>query len=116
MARVIEIRDAESITPDELRPHRIRRGERILFKTHNSARCWWTEDFLENFVYLTTEAGLYLAERGVRTIGIDYLSIGGYEKNGAEVHRTLLGAAVWIIEGFPSPEYGRGGRVSHRGP
>ncbi len=35
-ARVIGIRDRQSITPDELRPHRIRRGERILFKTRNS--------------------------------------------------------------------------------
>lgn len=99
-ARVIEIRDAESISPDELRPHRIRRGERILFKPLNSTRSWWTEGFVEHFVYLTTEAGLYLAERGVRTIGIDYLSIDGYEKNGPEVHRALLGAAVWIIEGL----------------
>jgi hypothetical protein len=32
-ARVIEIHDPESIKPEELPPHRIQRGERILFKT-----------------------------------------------------------------------------------
>ena len=32
-ARVIEIQDPESIKPDELHPHRLQRGERILFKT-----------------------------------------------------------------------------------
>ena len=35
-ARVIAIDDPESITVDELEPHQIQPGERILFKTHNS--------------------------------------------------------------------------------
>ena len=34
-ARVIEIEDPESIKPEELTVHRIRCGERILFKTEN---------------------------------------------------------------------------------
>jgi arylformamidase len=34
-ARVIEIRDPESIKPEELRPHGIKRGERVLFKTRS---------------------------------------------------------------------------------
>ena len=36
-ARVIEIRDTESISPEDLAPHHIRRGERIVFKTRNSS-------------------------------------------------------------------------------
>lgn len=99
-ARVVEVRDRESIRPDELRPHRIRRGERILFKTANSTRCWRSDRFVENFVYLSTEAGHFLAARGARTVGIDYLSVGGYRKNGLEVHRVLLGAGIWLIEGL----------------
>ena len=100
-ARVIAIRDPDSITPDELRAHRICRGERILFKTRNSARCWTADGFVEDFVYLSTAAAELLAERRVRTVGIDYLSVGGYrEKNGVAVHRTLLGAGIWIIEGL----------------
>jgi arylformamidase len=99
-ARVIEIHDPELIKPEELRPHRIRRAERILFKTRNSERCWKTNDFVEDFVYLSTDAALFLITRQVQTIGVDYLSIGGYNKNGAEVHRALLEAGVWIIEGL----------------
>jgi arylformamidase len=99
-ARVIEILDAESIKPDELVPHQIERGERILFKTKNSTRDWINQPFIEDFVYISTAAGQFLVARGVQTVGIDYLSVGGYEKNGAEIHHTLLGSGIWIIEGL----------------
>ena len=63
-ARVIEIRDPESIKPDELQPHHIRQGERLLFKTLNSSRYWQTDTFVEDFVYLSQEAARYLASVG----------------------------------------------------
>ncbi len=50
-ARVIGIRDPESIKPDELRPHTIQPGERLLFKILNSSRCWKTDTFVEDFVF-----------------------------------------------------------------
>lgn len=56
-ARVIGIRDRESIRPDELREHRLRPGERILFKTRNSSRCWKTDTFLKVLVFLSEEGG-----------------------------------------------------------
>jgi arylformamidase len=31
-------------------------------------------------------------------VGIDYLSVGTYGKDGGETHRILLEAGVWIIE------------------
>jgi len=99
-ARVIEIVDTESIKPDELRLHRIRRGERILFKTINSERCWKSDKFVEDFVYISTDSLEYLVDRKVRTIGVDYLSVGGYNKNINQVHRVLLKAGIWIIEGL----------------
>jgi len=98
--RVLEIHDRKSVTPQELEQHRIQRGERILFKTQNSARCWRTDTFITDFVYLSTEAAEWLAQRGVKLVGIDYLSVGGYEKNGVEVHRLLLEAGIWILEGL----------------
>ena len=99
-ARVIEIGDPESIKPEELRPYGIQSGERILFKTRNSARCWRTDDFVEDFVYISQEAARYLAAQHVRTVGVDYLSVGGFYKDGVETHRALLEAGVWIIEGL----------------
>ncbi len=99
-ARVIEIKDAVSIKPEDLRPHRIHRGERILFKTRNSSRVWQGDRFVEDFVFISDEAARFLVERGVRVIGVDYLSVGSFEHGGSYVHKTLLGGGVWIIEGL----------------
>ena len=99
-ARVIEIHDAESIKPVELTQHRIQGGERVLFKTRNSSHAWKTDTFVEDFVHISKEAASFLAERGVRLVGVDYLSVGGYQKGGAEIHQLLLGSGAWLIEGL----------------
>lgn len=99
-ARMIEIHDPVAIKPDELAAYAIQAGERILFKTANSVRVWQTDEFVEDFVYLTADAAAFLAARGVRTVGVDYLSVGGFHADGAATHRTLLQAGIWIIEGL----------------
>lgn len=97
-ARVIAIRDRESIRREELMPHAIGAGERVLFKTANSERAWNSGGFVEDFVCISADAARYLAECGVRTVGVDYLSVGGFRKDGPETHEALLSAGVWIIE------------------
>ena len=99
-ARVILIRDRKSIKADELVRHVIRRGERVLFKTHNSDHCWDTDRFVEDFVYLSATAAQYLAERQIPLVGVDYLSVGGFRADGVETHQALLKAGIWIIEGL----------------
>ncbi|GKS62813.1 cyclase [Nitrospira sp.] len=99
-ATVVQIHDRRRITRRELMEHSIEKGDRILFKTRNSPRCWETARFLSDFVYLETDAALWLVKRGIQTVGIDYLSVGGYQQNGQEVHRLLLQHGVWIIEGL----------------
>jgi arylformamidase len=99
-ARVIEIHDPESIKPEELYGYDIQRGERILFKTRNSSRCWQTDEFVQDFVYISQEAARYLASQQVQTIGVDYLSVGGYFNDGVETHHALLEADIWLIEGL----------------
>ena len=99
-ARVIEIHDPESVKPDELQPHSIRGGERILFKTRNSARRWHEEAFIEDFVYVSQEAARHLATQEVLPVGTDSLSVGGFLKDGVETHKTLLEAGIWVIEGL----------------
>jgi arylformamidase len=106
--RVVAIADPVAIRPAELEPLGIARGERILFKTRNSARVWSGEAFMEDFVYIAQDAARYLAARGVGTVGVDYLSVGGYAKDGPETHRALLEAGVWIIEGLDLSRVGPG--------
>ena len=99
-ARVIEIHDPESIKPAELEQHNIQKDERILFKTRNSTQNWQTDEFVKDFVYISHEAADYLAKIQIQTVGVDYLSVGGFYKDGPETHHALLGAHIWIIEGL----------------
>ncbi len=68
-------------------------------KTKNSERL--TEDtFFEDYVYLNEEGAAYLAERGIATLGFDYLSPDAYGDPDYPCHRLLLGIGAMIIEGL----------------
>jgi arylformamidase len=69
-------------------------ADRLLFKTRNS-ELWSRSEFSDDFVSLTEDGARLLIERGVRLVGIDYLSIGD---EGA--HVALLEAGVVAIEGL----------------
>jgi arylformamidase len=99
-ARVINIEHPQAILPAELELHNLQAGERVLFRTRNSERCWKDDRFVEDFVYISAAAAQYLVERQIRTIGIDYLSVGGYVYDGVETHQILLSAGIWLIEGL----------------
>jgi len=101
--RVIEIDDTEAIKPGELKNHDIRPGERILFKTRNSQRCWQNGPFSPDYTYITKEAAVLLVSSGVRLVGIDYLSVGSQADSNItlpDTHKILLGAEIWIVEGL----------------
>ena len=67
---------------------------RVLFKTTNS-QLWESDDFAEDFVRLTGDGAELLVERGVRLVGVDYLSVGD-----PDAHHALLGAGVVAVEGL----------------
>jgi len=83
-------------------------GERVLFKTRNSARDWANEPFDESFVHISPAAAQFLADRQVMTVGVDYLSIGGFKAGGVECHQIMLGAGIWVIEGLQLAGVGAG--------
>jgi arylformamidase len=99
-AKVIAIEDPVAIRSEELKRHAIEPGDRLLFKTANSALRWNDDEFHKDFVYIANEAAQYLVDRQVRTVGVDYLSIGGFFHDTIPTHETLLGAGVWVIEGL----------------
>jgi arylformamidase len=98
--RVIELDDEMRVDRESLARHAPGKGERILLKTRNSRHHWWKRPFNEDFVYIAAEAADYLASCTISTIGIDYLSVGGYRHDGVETHRALLEAGIWVIEGL----------------
>ena len=101
-ARVIEIKDPEAVKVQELAPYNIQKGERILFKTLNSEKVYQSDEFTENYVYISTEAAVFLSEKGIRIVGLDYISIGSFKLTTQvrESHQALLGKGVWVIEGI----------------
>ena len=75
--------------------------KRILFKTRNSA--FWSEakpEFHTDFTYLDLDAARTLAQRGVKLVGIDYLSIEKFGSPKHETHLALLSKSVIIVEGL----------------
>jgi len=74
--------------------------KRLLLRTSNS-ELWaaGVSEFREDFVALTAEAATWVVDRGIRLIGVDYLSVQRYEDNPG-VHQILLGRGVIIIEGL----------------
>jgi len=110
--RVIEIKDEESIKVKELEPYKIKKGERLLFKTANSPRTYESPKFQENYVSLTLEATDYLVKKGIVLFGLDNITIGPYQDQGkiGQIHTKLLGAGIYILEnlamfGVPAGEY-----------
>ncbi len=98
--RVIGIKNNQSVTVKELKPYKIRAGERILFKTKNSPGVWATRQYAGKFVTISLEAARYLAEKKIRLVGIDYISVASADpmENVTEVHKAFLGNGIFILE------------------
>ena len=73
---------------------------RLLLRTRNS-ESWerGIKEFRKGFVALTSDAAEWLVNRGIRLIGVDYLSVSPYG-DGPQIHQILLRAGIVIIEGL----------------
>lgn len=99
---VVDFPTLAEITPADLDAAAIPRGtRRLILKTRNSA-LWndHSQGFRQDYVALTPAAAEWVIERGIRLIGIDYLSIERFQEPGRVTHRALLGAEVVIVEGL----------------
>jgi arylformamidase len=99
-ARVIEIKDPVSIKVKELKTYDIQPGERLLFKTQNSSRADLAVKFYEDNVYFTTRAAHFLAQKKVRLVGLDAMSVGNLANHKAndETHQIMLQNNIYLIE------------------
>ena len=98
-ATVVELSDVRSIGRQQLANVSLNGVERVLFKTENSKH-WQDGTFYEDFVYLEPDGAEFLVGRGVRLVGIDYLSIDKYKSQSHATHLVLLTKNVVIIEGL----------------
>jgi arylformamidase len=100
-ALVVEVMDADLISPGVLESLAIPRGtRRVLFHTRNSDRWARSEpEFWEDFVAISDDGARWLVERGVRLVGVDYLSVGPFRET-TPTHLTLLSAGVIPVEGL----------------
>jgi arylformamidase len=74
---------------------------RILFMTRDSA--FWAgnlTDLRPDFTSVDLGAAQALIERGVKLVGIDYLSVEKFGSKNHEVHHALLSHEVIILEGL----------------
>lgn len=100
-AVVVHLPDADVVTPEILESLNLPAGtQRLLFHTRNS-QLWEhrVREFQPNFVALSAEAAQWVVDRGIRLVGVDYLSVQRF-CDGPETHQILLGAEVVVIEGL----------------
>lgn len=73
---------------------------RVLFKTRNTRiHAETARDFAFDFVGISPDAAEWLVERGVKLVGVDYLSVAPYN-NSRPTHEILLGQKVVLLEGI----------------
>ena len=91
-------RIGSGITANDLRKldKNLRPDDIVVCYTGCSER-WGDESVAEDYTYVTRDAADYLVSKGIRAVGIDFLSI---EQFGAPpiVHKTLLDKGIFIIE------------------
>jgi arylformamidase len=101
-AQVVEVpEDLRAIDEQFVLSHHTSGTSRIIFKTRNSA--FWNEskpEFHTDFTYLDLKAAEELVQRGIKLVGIDYLSIEKFNSAKHETHLALLSHGVVILEGL----------------
>ncbi|HEX8068358.1 MAG TPA: cyclase family protein [Pyrinomonadaceae bacterium] len=94
--------DVHAITAAHVAQHVPAGAARVLFKTRNSE--FWAEapprSFRTDFTYVEPDAARALCERGVRLVGMDYLSVEQFGSKTHATHLTLLRGGVVILEGL----------------
>lgn len=108
-AYVLHLPEVETITAAVLQQAEIPpRTRRLLFRTRNSD--YWKhgeKTFQTKFVGITADGAEFLVKRGVKLIGVDYLSVAPY-KQSRPTHEILLKAGVVIVEGLDLSEISQG--------
>jgi arylformamidase len=100
-AQVVRIADdVRVVNADVLESAGVESGcTRLLLRTSNS-NLWQKgeKNFFPGFTGISADGAEWLVRKGIRLIGIDYLSVAPY-KQSVPTHRALLEAGMIILEG-----------------
>ncbi|HSW92744.1 MAG TPA: cyclase family protein [Gammaproteobacteria bacterium] len=97
---IIEVPDTEkSITKSFVADQPIQLNDFVFFKTANS-KLSKQGKFFDKYVYIEPDAAEELLKKGVKIVGIDYISVDQYEAENLPVHNSLLSNNVLIVEGL----------------
>lgn len=96
---VFELDVMECITEEDIKGLDIKEDDVVFFKTCNS-QIIGGEEFVKDYIYLDKSASDFLLKKRVKTVGIDYLSIDGYQSEGFHSHNILLSNGIGVIEGL----------------
>ena len=111
-SKVLNLTEVESgISKKDLESFEIQKDDFILLKTKNS----YEDNFNFDFIYLAQDGAEYLAEIGVRGVGIDTLGI-ERSQEGHPTHKTLFANDIIIIEGRRLKEVEQGEYVMVAAP
>lgn len=101
-AIVLEFGDeVRAVTRADLEGKAIAAGtQRVLLKTRNSGYLTQDPVFHPDYTYLAPDGAEFMVERGIKLVGIDYLSIEQFHSGHHLTHLTLLRAGVVIVEGL----------------
>lgn len=108
-AVVVGAGNANMLSADVLDELSIPSGtERVLFHTRNSD-LWGAgnQTFSENYVAVTEDGAKWLVDKGVRLVGVDYLSVAPFAHQ-VQTHKLLLEAGVVVVEGLNLSEIAQG--------
>ena len=98
-ARVVEVSARDRIDRADLEALDLRDDIRVLLKTRMSGQM--NRPLVqEDHVYLTVDAANYLAQAGIKLVGIDYLSVDRFGTADYPSHHALLEAGVVVLEGL----------------
>ncbi|RPI33108.1 MAG: cyclase family protein [Chloroflexota bacterium] len=100
----VDIITAKVLENSDLPP----RTRRLLFKTRNS-QYWARREniFQTDFVGISPDGAEFLVKRGVKLVGVDYLSVAPYKKS-RPTHEIFLEAGVVVVEGLDLSEISQG--------
>jgi len=108
---VTKVKPGEGILPPDMPLDEVCQGDIALLCTGMDVH-WGDARYLTKYPYLEVEGARALLERGVKAVGIDWLSIERYGRVGHPVHDLFLSSGVPIIESLANLDRIKGRRVS----